>query len=45
MVLQVIFDMTMSMLSKYLQFARRIIIKILKKDPLTKISVPAHDKL
>jgi hypothetical protein len=45
MVLQLIFGMTMSPLSKYLQFARRIIIKILKKDPLAKISLPDHDKL
>jgi hypothetical protein len=45
MVLQLIFGTTMSPLSKYLQFARRIIINILKKDPLAKITLPAHDKL
>ena len=39
MVLNLIFGITMSLLSKYLQFARRIIIiiKLLKKDPLAKL--------
>jgi hypothetical protein len=37
--------MTMSPLAKYLQFARRIVIKILKKDPLAHIALPTNDKL
>jgi len=45
MVLQLIFGITMSPLAKYLQFARRIIIKILKKDELAKISLPSFEKL
>ena len=45
MVLQLLFGMTYSSLSKYLQFARRIIIKLLKNDPLAKISLPDDNKL
>ena len=45
MVLQLLFRMTYSSLSKYLQFARRIIIKLLKNDPLAKSSLPDNDKL
>ena len=41
MVLQLLFGMTYSSLSKYLQFSRRIFIKLLKYDPLAKISLPA----
>jgi hypothetical protein len=37
--------MTYSSLSKYLQFSRRIIIKLLKNDPLAKISLPDNGKL
>jgi hypothetical protein len=45
MVLQLIFGMTMTPLSKYLQFARRIVVKILKKDNLARIALPTNDKL
>jgi hypothetical protein len=45
MVLQLIFGLTMSPLSKYLQFARRIVIKILKKEPLAKICLPSNNKI
>jgi len=45
MVLQLIFGISMSPLSKYLQYARRIIIKLLKNDSLAKIPLPAYDKL
>ena len=45
MVLQLIFGLTMSPLSKYLQFARRIIVKILKNKPLAKICLPSNEKI
>ena len=45
MVLQLIFGMTMTPLSKYLQFARRIVVNILKKDHLARIALPTNDKL
>ena len=44
MVLQLFFGITVSPLAKYLQFARRIIIKVLKKDELAKITLPANEK-
>ncbi len=37
MVLQLLFGMTMSPVAKYLQFARRILVKILKSNNLAKI--------
>ena len=45
MVLQLIFGLTMTPVSKYLQFARRILVKILKANELAKISLPSHEKL
>jgi hypothetical protein len=45
MVLQLLFGMTMSPVSKYLQFARRILVKILKANPLARIKLPSVDKL
>ena len=45
MVLQLIFGLTMPPVSKYLQFARRILVKILKANELPKICVPTHEKL
>jgi len=45
MVLQLIFGMTMSPTSKYLQFSRRIIVKILKKHHLFKLCLPSNGKL
>ena len=40
MVLQIIFGMTMTNLSVYVRFARRIIISVLRNDPLAAISIP-----
>ena len=45
MVLQLIFGMTMSPVAKYLQFARRILVKILKANDLAKIQIPPPEKL
>ena len=45
MVLQLLFGMTMSPVSKYQQFARRILVKILKAYTLAKIEMPSPDKL
>jgi len=45
MVLHLIFGMTMSPVSKYLQFASRIVIKVLRGNELTRISMPSPDKL
>jgi hypothetical protein len=45
MVLQLLFGMTMSPVGKYLQFARRILVKILKNDDLAKIKVPSVQRL
>jgi len=42
MVLQLIFGLTMTPVSKYLQFARRILVKILKANELAKICLPTH---
>jgi hypothetical protein len=40
MVLQIIFGMTITNLSVYVRFARRIIISVLCNDPLAAISIP-----
>ena len=45
MVLQLLFGMTYTAVLKYIQFARRIIIKVLKKDPLAKIAIPSHEQI
>ena len=45
MVPQLIFDMIMSPLAKYLQITRQIVIKILKKDPIACIALPMNVKL
>ena len=45
MVLQLIFGLTMTPVSKYLQFVRRILVKILKANELAKICLPTHEKL
>jgi hypothetical protein len=45
MVLQMLFGLTYSAVAKYIQFARRIVIKVLKQDPLAKIAIPSHEKL
>jgi hypothetical protein len=45
MVLQLIFGLTMTPVSKYLQFARRILVKVLKSSSLAKITLPSHDKM
>jgi hypothetical protein len=43
MVLQLLFGMTMSPVAKYLQFARRILVKIRKSNNLVKIMLPSHE--
>ena len=45
MALQLIFGMAMTAVSKYLQFMRRIVIKVLKHNNLTKIRMPSLDEL
>jgi hypothetical protein len=45
MVLQMLFGLTYTAVAKYIQFARRIVIKVLKQDPLAKIAIPSHEKL
>ncbi len=45
MAFQLIFRMTLSCVSKYLQFGRQIIIKVLKQDPVAKIAMPSLEKL
>jgi hypothetical protein len=45
MSLQLVFGMTHTPLGKYLQFARRIILKVLKKHPLAEIKMPTMEKL
>ena len=47
MALQLIFGTTMTPTSKYLQFARRILVKVLLDDPYAyaKIEMPTHEKL
>jgi hypothetical protein len=45
MVLQLIFGKTFTAVAKYIQFACRIVIKILKQDPMAKIAMPFYDKL
>jgi hypothetical protein len=39
MILRLLFGMTMRTVTKYLQFARRIVIKILRNNDLVKISI------
>ena len=45
MVLQLIFGPMMTPVTKYLQFARRICVEILKSDNLSKISLLSEEKL
>lgn len=45
MALQLIFGMSMTPTAKYLQFARRIIVKVLLDDPCARIEMPSHEKL
>ena len=45
MALQLIFGMAMTAVSKYLQFAQRIVIKVLKHNNLAKIRMPSLDEL
>jgi hypothetical protein len=45
MVLQLIFGLTMTPVGKYLQFARRILVKILKAHPMGRIQLPNAQKL
>jgi hypothetical protein len=45
MVLQLIFGLTLSPVAKYLQFARRILVKVLKATPLAQICLPTQEKL
>jgi hypothetical protein len=45
MALQLIFGMTMTPVGKYLQFARRILVRVLVNDQYARIRVPTNDKL
>jgi len=45
MVLQLLFGTTFTAVAKYIQFARRIVINMLKQDPIAKITMPSHEKL
>ena len=42
--LQLIFGMTCSNLCMYLRFGRRVIVKALKSDSLTKIAIPSNEE-
>ena len=44
-VLPLFFDVTMTHLSKYLQFARRNVVKVLLRNDYAKISMPSLQKL
>jgi hypothetical protein len=44
MALQLIFGMTMTPVSKYLQFARRILVRVLVNDQYARIRLPTNDK-
>lgn len=45
MALQLIFGMTMTPVGKYIQFARRILVRVLTSDEMAKISMPTNEKL
>ena len=45
MVLQLIFGMTMTNLSVYVRFARRIIIEVLRNDPVAAIRIPTDNEI
>ena len=45
MVFQLLFGATITAVAKYIQFACRIVIKILKQDPTAKVAMPTHAKL
>lgn len=42
MVIRFLFGMTMSPVAKYLQFARKILVKILKREDLAIIKLPSQ---
>lgn len=44
-VLQMIFGMTMTNLSTYLRFGRRVVIEVLKNDPMASIRLPTADEI
>ena len=45
MTLQMIFGMTDSSVSMYLRFGRRILVRVLKQNVLSRISVPSPEKI
>ena len=45
MALQLIFGMTMMPVGKYIQFARRILVRVLTTDDMVKISMPSNEQL
>jgi hypothetical protein len=45
MVIQFIFGLRMIPVAKYLQYAQRVFVKVLKANSLSKIPLPKHDKL
>lgn len=45
MALQLIFGMTMTPVGKYIQFARRILVRVLKTNDIAKITMPTVEKL
>jgi DDE superfamily endonuclease len=44
-VLQVIFGLTPGNLSLWLRFARRLLVKILRQDPMAKVCIPTDDEI
>lgn len=44
-VLQIIFGLTPGHLSPWLRFARRLLVKFLRDDPLAKVMMPADDEI
>jgi len=45
MVLQMIFGMTMTNITMYLRFGRRIMVEVFRKDPLAQIRIPSRDAI
>lgn len=44
-VLQIMFGLTASHLSLWLRFARRLVVKILRDDPIAQVSIPTDDEI
>ena len=45
MVLEMLFGTTITAVAKYLQFAHKMVNKMLKQDQIAKIAIPSYEKL